>query len=923
MSATSAFLRHELRTQIRSLRFRVLAAVYLLAGSAPAGLISLSRETAWQAVGGASYARETTAVLPLLTAILAVLLSLDGINREREEGVWSTITLAGMSNAGYLLRRWLALQAIVLPLTAAPLMAAWGIAFAQLGTPPSPAPFLGPWLLQIAPLAFAASTLALSLSTIAGGAINTLLLGGLVLGLLPGLANVLLARFRIHLGSLTTVLDLPLIQFSISRMGGAFDPGVLEGWSLPFPVPESESALDVRVLAEQALAELALPLALATAGLGIAMLYLRRTRPDVRPWRIAPRHPLRTFLVAVSRLRERFTPDPAPSRADLAALGTALLVAVALVTAVLGRFEHYRGLAAERFQAERDGGPAPMSPDVVPGRFRIEGRLGPGAEVDLTVTAEMRNVGGEPRGHLAFMLDPALAVKAAAADQGRAAISRRWDRLAVELDPPIPPGGRREVRLHLTGSPGTTALTLLQRGSSGWNFQRAFADHLGARFGRELSDLSRSYRVPAISGRRVDLPAQALAPVPRYLPWTLIGDAIEEDNLVVPEETLLPVADLEIALSVPPDLFLADACGQIARQGRLASRCRLPVAELSVVGGSQRVLDTTAAGPAVAVFPGHAAQAEIHLGFLTQGGRILEEAWPGLGSLETLVVLEWPDARVHDLRGPFRNWRSLWGGYGELPIQVRGNVVLLREQDLSSLQPIKPETLVAEVVAAKLSRRRPLAADDAVFFRNLFKAMALERLGMGSPAGAVFGPLRGDSGAMHVPPSSEPWVSYWFTRFPALVAALENRAGAEALRGSVDELLALSGDRPGTAAELFTILKRRSEAPLDRMIHDFFVVGAIPEPVLDGVDFKCVPEGWRVSGRLLNRGDGEALCRIVLTTDLGPVEATVSAGTGEAAPFTLSTAHRPQAVLLDPDNECHRVIPKGAPRDRVFFREKR
>ncbi len=59
----------------------------------------------------------------MLAAVLAFLISLDAITREQDEGAWSTVTLAGMSSAGYLLRRWLALQALLLPLTAVPL--AW------------------------------------------------------------------------------------------------------------------------------------------------------------------------------------------------------------------------------------------------------------------------------------------------------------------------------------------------------------------------------------------------------------------------------------------------------------------------------------------------------------------------------------------------------------------------------------------------------------------------------------------------------------------------------------------------------------------------------------------------------------------------------------------------------------------------------
>jgi hypothetical protein len=91
--------------------------------------------------------------------------------------------------------------------------------------------------------------------------------------------------------------------------------------------------------------------------------------------------------------------------------------------------------------------------------------------------------------------------------------------------------------------------------------------------------------------------------------------------------------------------------------------------------------------------------------------------------------------------------------------------------------------------------------------------------------------------------------------------------------------------------------------------------------VLEGVEFHQGTGGWRVTGRMHNRGDAQALCRVELTTDLGPVPALVSAEPGKDGLFELRTTRRPQAVLLDPDKQCHRLVPNGAPGDRVFFQE--
>ena len=105
MRLTAAFVLHELRTQGRSLRFRVLAVAYVAFGSTPSVLAwSLRRDTG-RPPGVATCMGEVMEVLPLLTAVLAVLLSLDLVGRERDEGAWSTVSLTGMTSAGYLLRR--------------------------------------------------------------------------------------------------------------------------------------------------------------------------------------------------------------------------------------------------------------------------------------------------------------------------------------------------------------------------------------------------------------------------------------------------------------------------------------------------------------------------------------------------------------------------------------------------------------------------------------------------------------------------------------------------------------------------------------------------------------------------------------------------------------------------------------------------
>ncbi|MEA2601231.1 MAG: hypothetical protein QOF89_2223 [Acidobacteriota bacterium] len=924
MSLTTAFAAHEARTQLRSLRFRVLAAAYVAAGAAPAAMILARRQELRVTIGGATYANEVLGVLPLLTAVVALLISLDAVTREQDEGAWSTVSLAGTSSAGYLLRRWLALQAVLLPLTAVPVAAAAVVALVGCGPGAvRAAPFLGPWLMQVVPIAAAFSALGLGVGTIAGGAINSFLLAGVALWLVPSLLNNVLVRFGIGLEGPLGWLRIGTFGSTIQRMATIYR-GTDSPWAAAFPLEVSESPWDGRVAAEQYLSLAALPVALAAAALGIAVRHLRRTRPDVRPWRIRPDHPLRTFLTSVARLRERYTPDPRPSRPDLLVLGLALLAATGVVGLLVERAEHYERLGRERFDAEEWGGPAPTPAGVVPGRWRIEGRLG--RTVDLRVTAEMRNGSAEPQAHLAFMLNPFVRVEAAQAKEGTAALSRRWDRLAVELVPPIPPGGVREVRFRLHGEPAEIESYL--SGRTFWGFHKLFGGHLQAAFGRDLADLSKSYRVPSVSPRRIDLAATDLTPVPRYRTWKLAPGEEVPSDVFVPEEVFRPVADLSLELAVPPGAFVADACGDSALRGRLAGRCRLPLAELAVAGGSLRALPQQNGGATVAVYPLHAAQGELHLGFLTRGDRRLEEAWPGLGGLRRTVVLERPPEAAFSLDEALFTFSRRWQDPAGVQVQVQGELVRVNEMDLIQLEGFKkPDLLVADLVAGRLSRRRAVAPEDAILFRNLLRNLVLQRLGLGPDGGAVVAVPTGREVFIRIPPPVERYSqTYWDKRFPALVAALRYRMGEEAVRAALEEVLSSPASRPATRQELYATLARHSEAPLDRFIQDFFVQGHLPEPVLDGVEFRHsggTEGGWRVSGKMLNLSQGEALCKIVLTTDLGRQEALVRAGGDQPGDhpgdFSFSTPHRPQAVLLDPGRECHRLVSGAVPRDRVAF----
>jgi hypothetical protein len=273
-------------------------------------------------------------------------------------------------------------------------------------------------------------------------------------------------------------------------------------------------------------------------------------------------------------------------------------------------------------------------------------------------------------------------------------------------------------------------------------------------------------------------------------------------------------------------------------------------------------------------------------------------------------VLEWPSGDAFGLDEGVAGYRNRWQDPGRAHISVQGELVRMTELDMIRNEALNPDTLVAELVAGRLARRRPAAPDDAQLMRMLLRNLVLQRMGKVPDGGAVVMGIRtGTEALLSIPPPEHAYaMSYWNNRFPALVTALRYRMGEEALRSAVEDVLSRTDAKPLTRQELYAAIEKRSEAPIGRMIQDFFVAGYLPQPILEGVELHHTSDGWRVTGRMRNQAQGEALCKIVLTTDLGQLQTTARADGDQPGDFSFSTPRRPQAVLLDPDRECHRLV---------------
>ena len=133
----------------------------------------------------------------------------------------------------------------------------------------------------------------------------------------------------------------------------------------------------------------------------------------------------------------------------------------------------------------------------------------------------------------------------------------------------------------------------------------------------------------------------------------------------------------------------------------------------------------------------------------------------------------------------------------------------------------------------------------------------------------------------------------------------------ETLVAAVAEYLARETEDAATAEELFELLEAHSGEDLDSFFNDYFTNGYLPQ--LELVDVRSLPRrgGFRITGAVSNKAEGQVECPVVVRTDGPELRQNVfvpGSGRGE---FSFETAARPQVALLDPDGLCMRLSGGG------------
>ncbi len=861
-----AFTGHEMRLRLRSGRFAAVVFAYAaFCAVTPVVLAAVATRSRYF-IGLEAFASAGMIVQPLATALFAGVAAIDALTREREEGSFAVTALSGSSAAGYVMRRWIAVVAIVLVVTLIPIAVSIGIASVAHHQAAPPAAFLLRWFVQVVPVAVIFSALCLALGTISGRPAAAAIAAALIFTAGIGVINDIAAHSHRHFDALAGLVLPDSTQ--VQRLSW-----VLKGWMTP-ELP-TEAGYDLRNEAAATFPAMALPAAIAVLLFGLTPLYVRRTRRDIRPWQIPADSPVRTLCVAVNRIRTELAPDGTPDISDRIAATIGLVASVVIAILLARRYDAYARLAADAYAALQHG-PTEMSAAVQP--KAVEAQVGiTGDELHSQGSIVLRNAGGAPVTHLAFEVSPGMRVSAIGISRGRAVTQRRWNRLGVELTPALAPGEERRLQFTLDGRPGNFRFPFRAEFAESYRvFRRATTSV-------DLTDMSRSYFDSAVSSSRLLLRAIDLAPVPRYTPWKA-GD-----------EESTPVSDVHIRLSYPP-VIAADACGVVGR-GQIASHCWTPFGAYAVIGGSRYQTASLGESATLLYLDAYHDFVPLHSASLREAMRIAREGWPFVVQRSPAVFVEVPTERTRP--GAQRWWDE--------SIRMMGYVYALPERMLDRKQAVDPSAVAASLIANAVEMQRRIAAPDASAYRAFVETVAEADTGSRRITAVVPGTAA---------PLTEPLLSVRdkavsSQRISGVVAELEYRVGHDRLKDAMNEFVHAS-TVPGTTAELIDTIGRHGGVDLRRFYSDYFTGDALPKLTLADVTFDKQQSGWLVKGTLVNEGTGESFCPIVLRTGAGSMTQTIRVDSHQAVPFTFVATAAPHALQLDPLKVCYRYAFVGS-----------
>lgn len=902
-----AILRQEWRLQWRSMRFRIALAAYLpLSNVATLFLFFGLRYRTEELVEAHSYLALLLLAQPWATAVLAILVAGNQSSRQALTEQWVPLASASIGHAGYLMRRWLAQQVLILPWTLAPLLLAWGLAWAAGSQSADPATWGVHWAFMVLPVAPAVGAFWLGMAILAGNELVAVLMAGIGLQLFSGVISHVFFSWQVAFagfwGGLRQDALGEWVSIAVFLVQRSRDLGlVLVG---------TQGATDVAGLWHWVIVRYSALYGLGALVLCLASVFLGRTRRDLQPLAVHEAHSLRSYIGVFNQLRQRYAPDAGLARQDLICiLGSVALLAVAV--------QHqwkiqstFHGQATARYTATKEWPVTPLPPELHVLDWSLEGEIASSGVIRSTSVGTLRYAGAKPLERLVFTLNPGLDIIDVDLDGRRLGQRRAWDRWALDLHTPLRDGDQVTLKVQVEGRPSHPFFGLY-RGNTYRSFVDGYESNQAVRFSHYLHDFSNTRPGYSVTGRRVDLQPGDLGPIPRFTTWKLTPPtrSATEFGQQVPEETFPVDVDMEVRVKGPSSWLLGDACGQRSRiqQGRslLEGRCHTALTRYVVRGGGRlEVLEGSGGDLTLAVLPGHRAKGEALLESLTTVASVSDRAWPGLPGLQGLLVFEWaPSFHIDLLDGMTPTW------WQPLKADLHGHLLSLPEGLMISPEPIRADLLVGRVMARDLLRRRAIEPSQMYLFQQLFAALTVRRMGL-DEQGAVITIAPWDVGSIQVPILGAPpeFLGIYQKRLPAVLAEAEHRVGSHRFYDAVDGFLDSSQEVPGTVEELFDVLQERSGVDLEGFFRQHFLEGHLPNLRLVNVQRQALEgQRWEVRGALANAGAGQAVCPIVVMTETHEERVVVQIDDHGEIPFSITTLSEPLRVVLDPQRTCFRA----------------
>lgn len=906
MKTFLALLRAEILLHRRSLRSRLVLAIYPLMCLAPSLFDPILTELT---SGPATALSRLVLMQPLAALLLAFGLCGRAADRNSREELLPLLVGSRFRSSEFVFGRAFIQSFFFLLYTAVPHLVL-AISFLGRGWPVDPLALLDAWLFWAWPMTTILGWTFLALVIVGGSdlaAILLLFVGALLQGQLRGL-----------LGGFETTFGWPFLSGAAGQIQTLFElVAARQEARVGVALIATEGPIDLLTALERRATDLLPALGLAVLLLSVSAMRLGRYRADL---------PARSFTWAPSlgRLRQSLKAD--------AGLGwEKALVAVGLATAALGlyyseqRARAFFAWGQERFKAEM----ATQAEQITATDPALE-LLGIHLRVDLGRSANL------PTGHLegefealyekrgdsadgagqrlAFRLNPLLTIDDLQALAGDTVLPARHerlhDRLFLQLERSLRPGEKLIVKGRLRGRPASPWLKF-KPGLATHSFGESWAQLMLTPLARAQVRLAAGEWRPAISRNQVRLEAEDLFPVPRYTPFRAassptqaMDDSRVEADPTPPESSLgeVPIA-LEIAIPAGWELFTSCAQKKASEQGRswLRGTCRTRPVDFSVRGGAFEVFDRGAV--ALATLPLHAQAAQPLLESLEQIHARSALAWPGLPPLGDVVLLE--KLPYLDVLAPRHKYY-----FQEPPILVYGQLLEIDERRLLSPRYLDPYELIEPLVVSRLLRQRRLDIQESWAIGAFLREVVSRRLGLGAERG---GALLGGPEWTRAGFSLQIHAYQYFEnqqgrrRMAALVADLEGRVGSGAIQQGIHDFLDKPGEEPGKLAELIAAIDARSEESLGNFHSEFFEKGALPRLELTGIEVRPLgAAGFGVAGELKNKSRGEVICPIVVQTDRGELSYEVRVGGESATPFLIKTPQRPRMVELDPRHTCLR-----------------